>query len=472
MSIKGCARLFGVSVLALMLVMLAILASALWLERLGVTPLALAHHLAGPAGATPRTAALRSRLAAALLRLGRAAPPAWSGVPAGIGAQAQGAASGPQAGALRTVLVASSAQVRAAIASAEPGDVIVLAPGVYRFSGAAIDVARAGTRAAPILLRGAAPGLARLEFDLVEGFVVSAPYWTFADLAIRGVCAAHAQCEHAFHVVGAAHHFAALNNVIVDFNAHLKINGSGGHFPDHGRIDGNSLSNLSARKTANPVTLIDLVAASDWIIRRNLISDFIKRDGDAISYGAYAKGGGARNLFERNVVWCERLLRGHAGQRIGLSLGGGATAAQYCRDGRCITEQEDSVIESNLIIGCSSDGIYLNSAARSRIVQNSLVDTDGIELRFPTSSADLSGNLVDGAIRRRQGAIARLDDNLESRIARAYLGLQAAPAAASLEGRAPRRPAPAAAPPDLCGRQRPTTPTYGAWETLTACPWP
>lgn len=350
-------------------------------------------------------------------------------MPAGIGAQAQGDGAGAGAardvGAVRTLRVSTSAQVLAAIAHAEPGDVIVLAQGVYRFNGVGIAVLRPGTKAAPIVLRAEAPGLALLEFDLVEGFAVSAPYWRFQDLSIRGVCANDSTCEHAFHVVGAGHHFAAQNNVITDFNAHFKINAIADIAPDFGTIEGNSLSNVRARKTVNPVVTIDLVVASDWIIRRNVISDFIKQGGDAISYGGYAKGGGSRNVFEQNIVWCERLLRGQAGQRVELSLGGGGTGAQFCRDRRCITEQNDSVIGSNLIIACSDDGIYLNSAARSKIVHNSLIDTDGVDVRFATSSADLEGNLIEGAIRGRNGAIVRGVDNLDSSITALFLGLPA-----------------------------------------------
>ena len=94
------------------------------------------------------------------------------------------------------------------------------------------------------------------------------------------------------------------------------------------------------RDTANPVTPIDLVAASHWTIRGNLITDFIKGGGDRISYGAFAKGAGAHNVFEQNVVVCEAHAARTPGQRVGLSLGGGGTGKPYCRDGRCIIEQE------------------------------------------------------------------------------------------------------------------------------------
>ena len=53
------------------------------------------------------------------------------------------------------------------------------------------------------------------------------------------------------------------------------------------------------------------------------------------------------------------------------------------------------MIRSNLVASCSDAGIYLNSAARSRVVHNTLLDTAGIEARFAETSADVEGNLVE-----------------------------------------------------------------------------
>ncbi len=41
-------------------------------------------------------------------------------------------------------------------------------------------------------------------------------------------------------------------------NAHFKVNGSGGAYPDFGVIEGNTLRNGSVRDTGNPVTPVDL----------------------------------------------------------------------------------------------------------------------------------------------------------------------------------------------------------------------
>lgn len=377
-----------------------------------------------------------------------------------------------------SVLVSTPGETIKAIAQARPGDVITLLPGTYRFAGSRyIAVSQAGTETAQITVRAERPGAVFLEFNMEEGFKVSAPYWTFENLHIQGVCQKHTGCEHAFHIVGKAAHFVARNNTIADFNAHFKINAEDRAFPDYGLIEGNTLTNSSVRRTDNPVTPIDLVAASHWQMRHNLITDFVKAQGDQISYGAYAKGGGFDNRFEQNVVLCEYLLQGAPGQRVGISLGGGGTGKQFCRDQRCITEQNDGVIQSNLIAFCSDDGIYINRAAAIRILHNTLIDTGGISVRFVESSADIQGNLVDGLIRTRDGGLLRAADNFDTSASRLYLGMHpvrnhyvnAAAMVFTWSGKPPRRDVTDTAVPDLCGVPRSPHPTYGAFEDFSAC---
>lgn len=394
----------------------------------------------------------------------------------GIGADEDHAPRPPPAGRLTTV--GSPVDLLEALRSAAPGDTIVLADGVYRLSGSHLAVDRPGTKDAPITLRARRLGAASLELDMNEGFLVSAPHWRFEDLVVRGTCASHADCEHAFHVVGAARDFVARNNRITDFNAHFKINGQRGRQPDHGLIENNDLANTTSRRTDATVTTIDLVGASGWIVRGNLIADFVKGQGERISFGAYAKGGGSGNRFERNLVACEWHLRDAPGSRVGLSLGGGGTAAGFCRDRQCAIEQEGGVIDSNLIVGCSDEGIYLNRAASSRVAHNTLLDTGGIVVRFAESSAELEGNLVDGSIRSRDDGLVHEIDNLQTPLLQLYLGRHpqrglfrdAARFDLAWRGAAPRRSATAAAPgPDLCGRGRPLAATHGAFEDIADC---
>lgn len=447
-------------------------AALLYLGDKGIAPRTLGPYLALRSSGHNRLIESAGQLAAGILvTLDRGSVAVAEGPALTIGFQpaTAGAASHP-------LLVSTSAEARQAIAAASAGDTITLLPGTYRFDGH-VDVGAAGRADAPITLRALRAGSVTLEMNAGEGFKVSAPYWRFENLAIRGVCAEDQNCEHAFHVVAGAHHFVARNNTISDFNAHFKINGENGLFPDHGLVEANTLSNGHPRRTGKPVTPIDLVAASDWTVRRNVISDFVKTGGDQVSYGGFFKGAGARNLFEQNVVLCEQRLRGLPGQRVGFALGGGATDRPYCRDRRCVVEQEHSTVRANLIAACSDAGLYLNSAADSKIVHNTLVDTGGIQLRYPETSAQIDGNLIDGSVSGRDGALVRLGDNQLSPLAYAYLGwhrvrgLFVAPAAGDFRwrGEAPRRDAGGAAVPDLCGAPRQGRPAYGAFDDFAAC---
>lgn len=305
--------------------------------------------------------------------------------------------------------------LQAAIAAADPGDEIVLAAGTYAV-GSNLVITRSGTPAAPVRLRAAAPQGALLRFDATEGFVVSASDWRFEDLAIEGVCALDDACEHAFHLVAAADRTVLRNNRVRDFNAPVKGNGQpigpGGSyvFADDVLIEGNHFHGTRARNTANPVTMIDVVGGRRWIVRRNLIYDFQKLLGDGVSYGAFLKGNSRDGLFERNLVMCSRAFSG--GTRIGLSLGGGGTATQFCEDASCVTEHQNGILRNNLIVNCSDVGVYLNKAQNTLVDHNTLYATSGIDVRFATSSATLRNNALVGAIRNRDGGTSTQAGNL------------------------------------------------------------
>lgn len=460
------------------LIVAALGAATALVDALGVAPRLLALHLerraSGHNALVERAAALAARALLGVDRgelLPRTAYPSWAG--------ARGEADAPAAppGRRRAVLVASAADAVAAFERAEPGDTITFVPGTYRFAGRAIDLSRAGRADAPIVVRAPRLGQVVLEFELLEGFHVTAPHWIFENLVIEGACTSRDGCEHAFHVVGAAHHVEIRNNAIRDFHSHVKINGAGGRYPDDGRIAFNTLTNGAPRATDAPVTPVDLVAASGWTIEGNLIADFVKAGGDGTSYGAFAKGGGSGNRFVGNVVLCEHRLRGARGRRVGLSFGGGGSDPKLCRDGRCVVEHDDGLIANNLIASCSDEGIYVNRAARTRLLHNTVLDTAGVVVRFPESAAHAAGNLVDGALRARDGGALDAADNRAQWVALSFFGVHPARRlfadAGELDLRwadAPPRRAVAGEPPtDLCGAQRAGRSAYGAFEDYRRC---
>ncbi|MCC6995344.1 MAG: right-handed parallel beta-helix repeat-containing protein [Deltaproteobacteria bacterium] len=311
--------------------------------------------------------------------------------------------------AARDLPVSTAAELTAALAAARGGDSVILAAGTYRLTGA--SCATAASAAAPIVVRGATPLGARIEFDGLEGFRVTGPGWRFEGLEVRGVCAVDSDCEHAFHVSGAADDFVLRGSRLVDFNAQLKVNAAmvGGimQAPDRGLIEGNELYDTHARATANPTTKLNIDSGDDWVLRRNYIHDFEKGGGDNVSYGAFLKSGGKRGLMEHNLVVCSST--GGPGTRIGLSLGGGGTAPQFCAPAfsagtPCAVEHDGGTLRNNIIAACSDVGIYLNRGRDSHILYNTLVATAGIDFRFDTSTGEAVGNLMAGQLRMRDGA--------------------------------------------------------------------
>lgn len=381
----------------------------------------------------------------------------------------------PAAG--RLVHAGSMADLTNAILDAEPGDIIELAAGQYSYAGAAISPLRGGTADQPITVRAASLGQVEITSEATALFNVDAPFWRFENLVLTGRCGNHSDCEHAIHVVGAGAHTVIRNNRLQDFNAAIKINGEGGMWPDHGLVEGNTLINSFARETDNPITPVDLVAASDWIIRGNVIADFVRASSTGATYGAFAKGAGTGNVFERNVVVCEWKLRGAPGQHIGLSFGGGGTGLEFRRDlGRTGFEQTGGVMRDNLIAGCSDDGIYLNAAGHSLIQHNTLLDTVGIDGRFVLTSADVTDNIVDGVVRTRDGASVTQYGNAATSASLLFLGWHpqrawfAQPATLNLTWlQPPPEVTDGAGQPDLCGELRQGSRRVGAFDDFAAC---
>ena len=321
---------------------------------------------------------------------------------------------------LRRVTVASLAALTAAIDDARPGDEIVVADGTYDIRR--LRLKASGRAEQPILLRAEKRGAVQIRATDTIAFSVTGAYWTIDGLDIRGVCATQAKCEHAFHITGNADGTVIRNNRMRDFNATIKGNGNGqgkpGNvkdvrdiFPDHVLIADNYIFNTAVRETAGPVALIDVVGGQGWIIRHNFVADFQKGKGNKVSYGMSLKGNSSQGVIERNLVMCE--WRNKGGSRLGISLGGGGTGKKYCERQNCTVEHTDGIIRNNIVLNCTQDvGVYLNKAKNSKIYNNTIINTRGIDIRFKASTADLRNNIVSGKIRERDGGTRSEINNL------------------------------------------------------------
>ncbi len=323
---------------------------------------------------------------------------------------------GPASAQAADVPVTSTAELIQAVNQASAGDRIILAPGTYRVSQN-LRATASGTQAQPIEVRAEVRGTATIEFDALEGFKVSGPWWIFENLVFKGVCANHSRCEHALHIVRNADHTVVRNNILQDFNAQIKGNGEGDPivFPDDVLVEQNEFFNSSPRNTSNPVTPIDVVGGRRWILRKNYIHDHQKAQGNRISYAAFLKGNSKDGIIEGNLVICEQLHSG--GIRLGLSFGGGGTGPdRICEEGTCTPEHEGGIMRNNIIVNCPQDvGIYVNECKDCFIDHNTLHLTTGIDIRFEASVCDVRNNLLSsGQIRRRNNSTLRSTFNMQS----------------------------------------------------------
>ncbi len=316
----------------------------------------------------------------------------------------------PYVASVADISVSSKDELLRAVNAVKHGQTIELAPGIYAIDHR-VETGHPGRHDSHITLRARQPGTVSIEFDTVEGFYVSQPFWVFENLHIRGVCKQHNKCEHAFHITGKAVGTVVRNSLIEDFNAHIKVNGVNGDWPDYGLLQYNTFTNRTRRETGAPVTPVDLVGASHWKISDNFVSNFVKAEGNQISFGLFMKGGGSGGRIERNLIICTPQNISQQGSRVGLSFGGGLTDKVSCRDKRCDSEHTAGLAANNIVAHCNDFGIDVNHAKTIVIAHNTLINTQGVDVRGNASAVKVYGNLLEGRIRQRDGSAMSLDMN-------------------------------------------------------------
>ncbi|MDR2786997.1 MAG: right-handed parallel beta-helix repeat-containing protein [Candidatus Accumulibacter sp.] len=297
-----------------------------------------------------------------------------------------------------------------AMRDVRPGQIIEILPGRYEVRNP-LNTMVAGTASRPITVRAARVGEVVLLVGVAEGIRLTQPYWIFENLDFRGICEDDGNCDHAFHVVGEAGHAIIRNNRMQDFNAHVKVNGEGGAWPDEGSLQFNTLTNSRPRNTMLPVTFFDLVGADGWRVEDNLFIRFVKRDGNQASYGMFMKGNSRGGIIERNLVVCTPDAISQPGVRVGISLGNGGTGNAFCRDGNCRFEHRSARVANNIVAHCNDSGIDVFKSSDVLIAHNTLINTSGIDVRGAGSSARIIGNLLEGSIRGRFGVSIRQERN-------------------------------------------------------------
>ncbi len=327
--------------------------------------------------------------------------------------KAQVATPTGEAGA--TIRVDTEADILNALVKATPGTRIVIAPGRYRFEKT-IRLGQGGSAREPISVTAIVPGSVRLDFTHTQGILVDKPYWTFENLNIYGACAPQEDCEHAFHVVGGAAFTTLRNNYLQDFNAHIKINGWNGEWPDHGLVTFNTMTNATGRQTLGSVVAFDLVGASHWKVQDNLVTNFAKLYGNRVAYGLFMKGAGEGGRFERNLVICSPTGISEPGERVGISFGGGGTDPGVCRiDGCHAFEHRHGLAANNIVAHCNDAGIDINGSNDVVAAHNTLINTADFSVRNGSARVRLLSNLFEGHVSTRNVDDPQMEWNVSAR---------------------------------------------------------
>ena len=329
----------------------------------------------------------------------------------------------------KNIYVQTADEIVTAISTSLPNTIINILPGHYKFSGKSIKFKSSGKQFEPIILKADTLGEVIFEMDLYEGIIISTSYIKIENIIFKGIKNKTDSQEHAIHLTKNADFVEIAHNEFINFNAHIKSNGvftkdGVNHFPDNVVITHNNFYNQWKRNTRSPSIPIDVVGGNNWVIKNNFIADFGKygKKGEGITYGLYLKGAGKNGLIENNLVACEWQVPHTSPNdvRIGISLGGGGTGKRYCMDKTCNYEHNGGVIRNNTIVNCKNDvAIYINKGKNTKIYSNYIVNSLGIDIRFPSSSADIYDNYLDGRIKARQGAKLNKSNNQKSK---EYLG--------------------------------------------------
>ncbi len=314
----------------------------------------------------------------------------------------------------RIVRVTTFAELKKAVQTALPHDLILISPGVYRIENASRLFI--SDRPGPVTVKGQTgkPGDVTIEGAGQDDASVSilfnlnnSPHWTFQDFSTRN------SYFHAFKFDGGSSD-CTLKNL------HMRNHGEGGikgtfdlagkRFPDRLTVEGCDIGfTQKTGGTRSVVEGIDGVAVNDWKIRDCRFVNIQK--GGAPAYGVFTKGSSSGTIIEN----CR-----FEGCFIGASFGGGGTDPRFFRNGDRRYEHRGGAIRNNVMLRCTDAGIYLNKANEAAIFGNVLYECGlTIQLRYPQTSAKVRNNRIkpassnpgEPAVRVRDGAVLLLNEN-------------------------------------------------------------
>jgi hypothetical protein len=325
------------------------------------------------------------------------------------------------------IKVATVEQLQHAVTNATPGATILVAEGTYNLNGVFLVF-----NTPNVTLRSASGDRATVVLDGAyrsrEIAQINASRVTLADLTMQRAT------KHVIHVMSTARG-DTLNTRI--YNVHIidpgeqaiKINtASPGHYSDNGEI---ACSRIELTDAGRPRIQnncytggIDAHKARGWLIRDNVIEEFWCPEGLA-EHAVHFWDGSRDTVVERNVL--KNNSRG-----VGFGMMDKGSTRTYpddpCPAVQGYVDHYGGTIRNNFIFTCRKDlfaaqdgadcGICLWQSCQTRVLHNTIYSTDpartfsSIEWRFGNTRAEIINNLVNIAMRERDGASANVSGNV------------------------------------------------------------
>jgi hypothetical protein len=312
----------------------------------------------------------------------------------------------------RVVNVKTTDQLERAVATARPGDTILLEDGRYPLRHTVEigvpDITVRGRSGDPekVVLHG--QGMT--EGDVGVAIGVGARGVTIADITIRDVG------FHAIQVRGerGASEFTLHNARLQDTGQQLlkgTVAGGGRVFADNGIVACSRFSYTTSAPT-NYTDGIDLLATKGWLIRDN---QFMRIRGPET--GGWSGGpailvwqASLDTIVERNII---------VDSFRGIALGLETSPNVYARDGERSYDHRGGIVRNNVVVNLNpwaDEAIEANAARDVRIEHNTvLVEGSApwsIGVRFPSASANIRNNLTNRGILERNGGHVTQEGNV------------------------------------------------------------
>lgn len=293
------------------------------------------------------------------------------------------------AAAAADIKVDNAQNLRAALASAGPGDVIEVKAGEYTMGGGT-QTGRDGTKDKIITLRAAGDkGYARLIMTGQIAFRVRNRFWEFRGIHFAG----DFKSTEATVFLDGPQGCGDLH--FVD----CKISGSNTHGMKAAKLREKPVDNILVEHTElfdTGETGFDLPAGDNWILRRNYVHDYGRNGG--VTYGIFFKGGGKNGIIEGNIVDGKS-----KGTTLGISFGGGLMGKQWLPllpDGKFAPEHDGGIARNNIVINATDAAFHANNAANCRYYNNLTWNASTFQMQgsYPKNPV-LVNNLIAGNVR-------------------------------------------------------------------------